>query len=116
MRRTILSLTAAAAVAGIAATGAWAHSKSKTEPEDGATVETLSEVVMRFDRPMRVTLVRLTRGGEPVEVERNVGMVPVTEFVATPASGEPGAYTVEWRGLSADGHPMNGTFSFTVAE
>jgi methionine-rich copper-binding protein CopC len=25
-----------------------------------------------------------------------------------------GAYVVEWRGLSADGHALNGAFSFTV--
>jgi len=26
----------------------------------------------------------------------------------------PGIYEVEWRGLGADGHALNGTFSFTV--
>ncbi len=25
-----------------------------------------------------------------------------------------GEYQVDWRGLSEDGHPMKGTFSFTV--
>ena len=25
-----------------------------------------------------------------------------------------GKYVVKWRGLSADGHALNGTFSFTV--
>ena len=25
-----------------------------------------------------------------------------------------GTYEIEWRGLGEDGHPMNGTFGFTV--
>ena len=43
-------------------------------------------------------------------------MDAVTEFRALPPSDLPdGAYTVDWRGLSSDGHPMQGTFSFTIA-
>jgi methionine-rich copper-binding protein CopC len=35
-------------------------------------------------------------------------MVPLSETLA------PGAYTVEWHALSADGHKTNGAFTFTV--
>jgi methionine-rich copper-binding protein CopC len=28
----------------------------------------------------------------------------------------PGSYVVEWRGLGADGHALNGTFNFTVKQ
>ena len=96
---------------------ALAHSKEKTQPLDGATEKVVERVVMRFDAPMRVTVFKLTRGADAVDVERSAGMEPVTRFTATPDDAlAPGAYAVEWRGLSADGHPMNGTFSFTVAE
>ncbi|MEL6211890.1 MAG: copper resistance protein CopC [Pseudomonadota bacterium] len=43
-------------------------------------------------------------------------MTATTDFVATPAALSTGEYTVEWRGLSGDGHPMQGSFSFTVAD
>jgi methionine-rich copper-binding protein CopC len=33
--------------------------------------------------------------------------------LAAPDLG-PGLYTVDWRAMSADGHAVNGSFSFTV--
>ena len=33
-----------------------------------------------------------------------------------PADMPAGAYTVNWRGLSIDGHPMQGSFDFTVED
>ena len=102
----------------LATTGAWAHSKSETtEPADGATVGAVETIAIRFDAPMRVTMIRLTRDGEEAAVERETGMEPVTRFVAKPGDDlAPGTYRVEWRGLAADGHPMDGTFSFTLSE
>lgn len=118
MKANILRGILVAAVLSTTSVGAaWAHSKGKTEPADGATVKAVENVVMRFDKPMRLTVFNLTRDGNALDVERSAGMEPVTEFTATPATPLPsGAYDVEWRGLSADGHPMNGAFSFTVAE
>ena len=114
LRTTIL----AAATALALTTGALAHSKSEvTVPADGATVKAVEAIEMRFDKPMRVTAVKLLRDGGELEIERETGMAPVTEFRAFPASTlDAGAYTVEWRGLSDDGHPMQGSFAFTVAE
>ena len=112
------TLTAAALVALLTSASALAHSKSEnTTPEDGATVESVEALEMRFDGPMRIIKVTLTMDGDEIEVERETGMEPVTEFRAIPDSDlAPGAYEVEWRGMSADGHPMQGTFGFTVAE
>ena len=43
-------------------------------------------------------------------------MEPEREFRAIPAAVlSDGDYTVTWRGLAADGHPMQGEFHFTVA-
>jgi methionine-rich copper-binding protein CopC len=36
------------------------------------------------------------------------------EFILPMHDMGPGTYEVEWRGLGADGHALNGTFSFTV--
>ncbi|SEN31806.1 copper resistance CopC family protein [Palleronia pelagia] len=117
MRNTLTILAATIALAALG-TGASAHSKSSTfTPEDGATVTDVPEITMQFDDPMRVISVGLTRDGEDAALERETGTDPVTEFVARPAGDlAPGAYTVEWRGMSADGHPMQGSFSFTLAQ
>ena len=99
-------------------TGALAHSKAEdTTPAHEATVATVEAIEMRFDDPMRVTAVTLTGPDGDVEIERETGMDAVMEFRALPTVDLPkGEYIVDWRGLSADGHPMQGTFGFTVAD
>ena len=114
MKRTI--------IAGLVTLGlslpAHAHSKSETTvPANGATVQAVDVIEMRFDGPMRVTAVKLTRDGEAVDLDRKTGMEPVQTFRAMPAAElSPGAYKVEWRGLSKDGHVMQGSFGFTVGQ
>ena len=72
---------------------------------------------MRFDDPMRVVTVTLSSSDGVVEIERQTGMEPATEFRAAPSQDlPPGTYRLDWRGMAADGHPMQGGFSFTVAE
>lgn len=99
------------------ATGALAHSDTEaTTPADAATVAVVETIEMRFDDPMRVTAVSVMGPQGEVAIERQTGLDPVTEFRALPTGKlSEGAYTVEWRGLSADGHPMQGTFGFIVA-
>lgn len=95
-----------------------AHSKSEaTTPADGATVPEVSELSMRFDDPMRIISVTLTATDDDIEIERETGMEPTTEFRAVPLEElAPGSYRFDWRGMASDGHPMQGNFSFTVAE
>ena len=108
------------ALMALATGAAVAHSKQEvTFPEDGAVLRAPPDVVsMRFDAPMRITLIHLTSeatGGE-FELDRSDDMRPVTDFRATPPVLPNGRYTVEWRGLSSDGHPMKCRFSFEVAQ
>ena len=102
------------------ATGvAVAHSKQEvTFPEDGAVLATSPDVVsMRFDTPMRITVISLTsETGGAFDLRRSDGMQPVTDFRATTPVLPDGRYTVDWRGLSPDGHPMKCRFSFEVAQ
>ena len=103
------------------ATGAaFAHSKQEvTFPADGAILSVSPDVVsMQFDAPMRVTVIRLTSEttGGTFELARSDGMAPVTDFRATPPTLPNDRYTVEWRGLSTDGHAMKCRFSFEVAQ
>ncbi|CAD0184667.1 Copper resistance protein C precursor [Ruegeria sp. THAF57] len=95
-----------------------AHSKSEaTTPADGASVTDVPELTIRFDDPMRIISVALTSHDDDVEIERETGMDPTTEFRAMPLEElAPGSYRFDWRGMASDGHPMQGSFSFTVAE
>ena len=113
IKQTLLGLAVA-----IAPVLAFAHSKSEaTTPADGATVTEVPELSMRFDDPMRIILVSLTSMDGDVEIERETGMDPATEFRALPLEQlAPGSYRFDWRGMASDGHPMQGSFSFTVAE
>ena len=98
---------------------AFAHSKQEvTVPHDGAVLASPPDVVsIAFDAPMRITVIRLTsEAGDTIALERSDDMQPVTDFRATPPALPNGRYTVEWRGLSADGHAMKGRFSFEVAQ
>lgn len=97
---------------------ALSHSKAEqTIPALNATVETVEVIEIRFDDPMRVTAITLTGPEGDIEITRETELEPVTNFRAAPAAAMPaGAYQVDWRGLAADGHPMQGSFNFTVAE
>ncbi|APX12412.1 copper resistance CopC family protein [Tateyamaria omphalii] len=114
MKQIILALAAILATAA----AALAHSKAEdTTPAKEATVETVEVIELRFDDPMRVTAISLTGPDGEMEITRETGLDPVTEFRAMPPEDMPGgAYTVDWRGLSSDGHPMQGSFDFTVAD
>ncbi|MEQ6250337.1 copper resistance CopC family protein [Sulfitobacter sp. HNIBRBA3233] len=114
MKPTLLALASVLATA----TAALAHSKAEgTTPADGATVESIEAIELRFDDPMRVTAIALAGPDGDLEITRETGLDPVTEFRAMPPENMPaGAYTVDWRGLSPDGHPMQGSFGFTVSD
>ncbi len=96
-----------------------AHSKKEgTTPEDGARLSETPEMIhMVFDDPMRITFVRLVNAvGTEMPMERDTGLEPSLEFHAEPEPLQPGSYTVEWRGLAADGHAMQGSFSFELTD
>lgn len=95
-----------------------AHSeKQGTTPADGATVTEVPELSMRFDDPMRIITVTLTSPDGTIDIERETGMDQGLEFRAAPTIPlAPGDYTFDWRGMASDGHPMQGSFSFTVTD
>lgn len=118
MKPAVYLAAIAALSLAFASPSADAHSKKEaTEPADGAVLETSPPTIsMRFDMPMRVTLISLTdQDGASHDVTRSDNMQPVSEFSAAPPALPAGLYKVEWRGLAADGHPMQGTFSFEIS-
>ncbi len=96
--------------------GAAHATREGTTPADGATVAGSPPVIaIRFGAPVTVTMARLTdAAGAEHPLERADGMAPTTRFEATPPTLPPGRYAVEWRGLAADGHAMDGRFTFEV--
>ncbi|CAN0604938.1 unnamed protein product [Ectocarpus sp. 12 AP-2014] len=99
---------------------AFAHStKEGTMPEDGAQLDTApSEVMIQFDEPATLTRVELTHShdGEAQDIRLSTpGDAMEMNHLEAPDFG-PGLYTVDWRAMSADGHAVNGSFSFTVSE
>lgn len=114
----LLSAVAGLALALLCAVpDASAHSRKETTvPADGAALRAPPEViVMEFDTPIRITSLSLTTGaGDAVELRRTTGPRPVTRYEAVPPALGAGSYRVEWRGLSEDGHTMQGSFSFEV--
>lgn len=102
---------------GIWATGVIAHSPlDETTPAHEAIVADVpAEVEMDFKGDIRLTRVVMTHAGKH-SVDMELGSQ--TEFgqgFAMPLENMgSGEYVIEWRGLGADGHAMNGSFSFIV--
>ncbi len=117
MQHLLSRLLVALLIVGLAAPVVHAHSsKEGTSPSDGAVLDSSPQIIgMSFDKPMRLTLVTLTdQTGQDYKLARQDNMQSVTRFEASPPALPPGHYTVQWRGLAEDGHPMQGTFSFEV--
>ena len=94
---------------------AWAHNVLiGTTPGDGTQVKVApATVVLTFNEPAIATGTKMivtgpagsATVGDPVLIDNTVRQ--------SLQSGLPaGEYTVEWRVTSADGHPINGSFSF----
>ncbi len=96
---------------------AWAHNALvSTSPGDGKTLaKPPSSIVLTFNEPAIATGTKVlvtgpegsVAAGDPKLVDTTVEQALLPELSA-------GEYTVEWRVTSADGHPINGEFSFVV--
>lgn len=105
------------AIIGLWATGALAHSPlDATTPAHEATVaQAPAEVILDFKNDIRLTRVSVTHADQPsVPLDLNGFDGFITTYaIALEAMGS-GPYLIEWRGLGADGHALNGSFTFTV--
>ena len=111
--------TAILAIAGlvIGASPASAHNVLKSSsPADGKKVaRTPSSVVLTFDEPAIAIGTKLVITGPEGPVQ--IGKPSLVDNTVTQdlQPGSPaGAYTVDWRVTSADGHPISGSFTFTA--
>jgi copper resistance protein C len=119
--RAPLRALAAAALAGAAlllgAAPAAAHNTlaGSTPADDSMVTDPVTEVVLEFDQAVQTEFAQVAvlgadqtpyGSGEPVVVGRTV-----TQAVESLADGR---YDVSYRVISADGHPVSGTISFTA--
>jgi copper transport protein len=102
----------------LAASSAWAHATAtKTEPASGALLDAPpSEVVVEFNEP--VTPVDAATGvvapdGDRADTGLSQNEEETTLRIAVDADQE-GTYLVGYRVVSHDGHPVSGTFTFSV--
>jgi len=95
---------------------AFAHAQLvATDPPAGAVVAAApSMVTLNFSEPVRPLAVRWfpPGGAEPVEE------APTTEgerlIVRLPARSDDGTWLLSWRVVSADGHPVGGSYVFSI--
>jgi methionine-rich copper-binding protein CopC len=96
---------------------AWAHNALVgTTPEDGTAVAAApAAIVLTFNEPAVGTGTKVlvtgpdgsATSGDPALIDNTVRQRLQSDLPA-------GKYTVDWRVTSADGHPINGTFTFEV--
>ncbi|MEM7188859.1 MAG: copper resistance CopC family protein [Pseudomonadota bacterium] len=112
MKFLVLLIVAIAAPATVLA-----HSTiGATVPADNtALVNAPEQLEFTFAKKIRLTRVTVTDAdGDLVDVDLSDHKVFDTMFAFPVALEGTGAFKVEWRGLSADGHIMNGSFHFSV--
>jgi len=107
-----------ALVAGPAGPATAHDSLTASDPADGATVEVAPDrVTLTFTEPaLELGTQVLVTGPDGVTVsEGPVVLDGTTVTQALLAERPAGAYRVDWRVTSEDGHPVSGTFTFTAS-
>lgn len=108
---------AAVALASVLATAAPASahtSLTSADPAKGATVASPRQIRLTFADPVRFTgvVVLDAHGGHHESGRSQAVDNHVTEAIAGVLAS--GVYTVGWRVVAPDGHPVTGTYTFTV--
>lgn len=82
-----------------------------SQPSDGAVLSAPPDVLhLRFAKGIRLTAASFEVGRLTLPDQEGFAM---EHTLSLPSLGA-GTHTLEWRGLSLDGHAMKGTLSFTV--
>ena len=117
MKKWILTLLSCVCIFSTSATISAHTHLGSTNPADGDTVtEPLTEITLTFEGQIEQgsTFELIGADGSSVALEGiAVADGEMTGTLAAPL--ENGDYLVQWDSISADGHPMEGEFSFTMA-
>ena len=116
-RALAIVLMTGALLIGTASTAEAHDSLIGTSPAAGSSTAVVpARVTLTLSQPALAvgTVVIVTGPAGPVQTGRAV-LVDNTVTQRLLPGSPAGAYTVTWRVTSTDGHPVNGTFSFTAA-
>lgn len=104
------------ALLSLAAAPALAHDQlTKSDPANGATVAAPGDVTLTYSAEVLLTGARVQINGPDDSVATSgKPTVKGKHVVQQVGASAPGKYQVTWRVTSSDGHPIAGTFSFTV--
>lgn len=119
--RLVLAATAALLLPALATAPAVAHdSLASTDPARDAVLDTAPATVSLTlsDAPLdsaqlKTSVLKVTDSTGKTLSQDDVQVNGATLSTAITA-GQPGPYTVQWRAVSSDGHPIEGTYTFTV--
>lgn len=117
--RSLVRAVGALALTPLVALAAVHARLTASVPSAGATVAAPKELRLTFSERVEVAISRVTlrRGTEAVAALGSVAADPqAPQTLIVPVSGAlmPGAYTVQYRVAGRDGHPMGGSYTFTV--
>ena len=118
LRPLVAAVATAGALLLVAAPSASAHDALvSTTPAGGSTVASApSAITLTFEEPPTTQGMAVSLTAPDGTVSK---LVPTLagDVVTAPVSGslDPGAYRVAWRIVADDGHPVTGTFAFTIA-
>src|SRR5215204_64679 len=115
----LLAATSAMARSPALVPGAHATLVSSEPAANSRLTASPSRIHLVFSEPVeghlaRVTLVPASR--QPRRLIADADPRDVNAVIAIINSISPGGYRVNWRVVSADGHPVDGTFMFTLAD
>lgn len=115
--RTLLVLAAVAALTGVSSSATAHDTLVGSDPADGTVLAAApTQVALTFSGDQLALGAAVTVTGPddaPVTVGDPVVVGPtVTQALAADLAA--GAYTAQWRSVSGDGHPIEGTLTFTV--
>lgn len=118
-RAAVVAWVGALALLLCAPVAAQAHSQLvSSDPAAGSEVTALDQITLTFNEDLTVldpaTAIEVTGPAGTVELSEawTIDGATLTQPIALPDAG---TYQVTWRVVSADGHPIDGTFDFSYA-
>jgi copper resistance protein C len=113
-----VAIVAAVAASLLFAAPAWAHTKLvRTVPAtDGTATEPFAAVTLTFNQPVRQSATTVTvTAADGASYSDGAARVVDADVIQAVRTVPAGPVRVTWQTVSADGHPIQGTFGFTVA-
>jgi methionine-rich copper-binding protein CopC len=117
MNRRVLGLMFLLAALFPLSNPALAHSELRaSKPAHGQRLDVAPpKLELHFNEKVQVTAVRLfDAAGKERPIERDRSLNERSTYEAPAPALEAGAYRIEWRAISADGHPVGGVIRFRI--